>query len=95
MTKKQFDEIINRIFPIRNILVVSSDDPYGPFVIFDYPNYGGLPKRLSNTLSPEAVDAMQVILHTKYIRKRDFAKAYKDQLFYYGEPGNYLNGKSS
>lgn len=84
MTTKVFNEIIDRLFPIRGTLV--EDTNYGlPYVLFDYPDYGGLPKRISYSLSPEAVDAMQDILYKKYTRKRDFAAAYKERLFELGE----------
>lgn len=74
MKTEIFDEVINRIFPIRNIL----ND-------FDYPNYGGLPKNIYCKLSPEAVDAMQHILNYKFDRKRSFASAYKFKLLELGE----------
>lgn len=73
MTKKMFDEIINRIYPIRSEI----DE-------FDC-GYGKLPKKISNKLSSEAVDAMQHILCNLYCTKRQFAKAYKDKLFELGE----------
>lgn len=57
--------------------------------VFDFPYYAGLPKKISNTLSSEAVDAMQEILQNRYSRKYLFAKAYKETLRGLGERGYY------
>jgi hypothetical protein len=52
---------------------------------FDYPDYAGLPKKIVNQLSSEAVDAMQFVLQKCFVRKRDFARAYKQKLIDFGE----------
>ncbi len=74
MGPKTFKIIIDRLFPIRKEFW----GLYGRN--FDYPDYGGLPK---------AVDAIQFILNIKFLRKRDFARAYKQKLKSLGEPGKY------
>lgn len=53
--------------------------------LFDYPDYAGLPKKIVNQLSPEAVDAMQYVLQESFVRKRDFSRAYKKTLIDLGE----------
>jgi len=50
MKIKVFEECIDRLFPVRKTKSIEN---------FDYPDYGNLPKKLSNTFSPEAVDAIQ------------------------------------
>jgi len=88
MGPKTFEKIVNHIYPIRKSLVY-------PDGVFDYPEYGGLPKRISNNLSPEAVDAMQDVLFdlegnlSFYKRKYQFRSAYKERLRDLGEPGKY------
>ena len=85
MTEKVLNEIVDRLFPIRETLIEREENGWDNNILFDYPDYGGLPKRISYKLSPEAVDAMQQILYNKYSRKRDFKKAYEEELFYLGE----------
>jgi hypothetical protein len=83
MGPKTFQRIVDHMFSRRQ-------QYYGMYGdCWDYPNYGGLPKSISSTLSCEAVDAMQDILQDKFARKRDFARAYKQRLFELGEPGKY------
>ena len=59
--------------------------------VFDYPNYGNLPKKLSNTFSPEIVDAIQEVWTDAFQvnigadqpiikTKRDFRAAFKYNL---------------
>jgi hypothetical protein len=84
MGPKTFIEIVNHVYPTRNKYAFAGGDEQ-----WDFPDYGGLPKRISNTLSSEAVDAMQDIIQSSYSRKRDFVKAYKERLFELGEPGLY------
>jgi len=84
MGKKTFLRIVDHIFPIRKKFLEDFDE------VFDYPDYGGLPKKISNSLSPEAVDAMQYILDgCKFSSKRDFARAYRNRLLEIGERGIY------
>ena len=88
MTEKMFKIIIDHLFPIREKFHDRDDYDNGCWIdgdVFDYPDYGGLPKNISNRLSSEAVDAMQSIICNGFERKRDFAKAYKDRLEELGE----------
>jgi hypothetical protein len=82
MGPKTFQKIVDCVYPTRNLY---SED--GDARQWDYPDYGGLPKSISNKLSPEAVDAMQDIIQSSYNRKRDFARAYKNRLEELGEFG--------
>jgi hypothetical protein len=77
------------MFPIRKkfFCVWRDGEIWGD--VFDYPKYGGLPKIVSSVLSPEAVDAMQYVLQSKFLRKRDFARAYRNHLRDLGERGKY------
>jgi hypothetical protein len=84
---KTFKAIVDHLFPIRKEFFAQR--PSGGSRDFDYPDYGGLPKRISNRLSSEAVDALQSILDMKFLNKRDFAKTYKQSLKDLGEPGKY------
>lgn len=81
MGPKTFQKIIDHVYPVRKKYWGFWGDQW------DFPDYGGLPKSISMRLSPEAVDAMQDILHYTYSRKRDFARAYKNRLKELGEPG--------
>lgn len=85
MTKKDFIYIVDHIYPQRNSLVIKDQEGKNKFILFDYPNYGGIKKSLADKLSPEAVDAMQAILHLNFKTKRDFSKAYKQKLNVLGE----------
>lgn len=82
MGPKTFQRIVDHVFPTRKKYSNDGDDEQ-----WDYPDYGGLPKSISMTLSSEAVDAMQDIIQSSYNRKRDFARAYKNRLEELGEPG--------
>ena len=55
MTKNQFKIITDHIWKNRKKLAKTDYE-------FDYPDYLGLPKRIANKLSPEAVDAIQEIM---------------------------------
>ena len=96
MGPKTFQKIVDHMFPIReeflDIPVLGGEFCHRVARDFDYPLYGDLPKRISNKLSPEAVDAMQDILQIKFVRKRDFARAYRDRLQELGEHGKYGRG---
>jgi hypothetical protein len=81
MGPKTFNRIIDHIFPKRK----EYWGLYGD--MFDYPDYAGLPKKISNTLSPEAVDAMQEVLGEHFTKRRDFARAYRATLIDLGERG--------
>ena len=70
-----FNKIVNHIYPKRKSLLHC----------FDFPNYGDLPRKTYKILSPEAVDAMQDILQLHFVRKRDFARAYKNRMQELGE----------
>jgi len=87
MGPKTFKRIVDHVFPTRKMY-----HPEGEDFQWDYPDYGGLSASIYNTLSPEAVDAMQDILHDFYKRKRDFARAYRNRLKELGEPGDYGRG---
>jgi len=89
MGPRTFKKIIDHIFSIRETFrdKGSNSDLWGKD--FDFPNYGELPKNISGTFSSEAVDAMQDVLQTKFVRKRDFARAYKNKLKELDEPGSY------
>ena len=50
MTKNQLKKITTHIWKNRKSK---------KYYVFDYPDYNGLPKKLSNTLSSEAVDVIQ------------------------------------
>lgn len=52
---KLFEEMVEILWKNRNAEL--RDETYG--YNFDYPDYGGLPKRISNRLSGEAVDRIQ------------------------------------
>lgn len=87
MGPKTFKKIIDHLFPIRNNFnyKISKENTW----CFDYPCYGMLPKSISNTLSSEAVDAMQHIIEDKFETKIQFAIAYRNRLRELGEPGKY------
>ena len=58
--------------------------------LFDYPNYGNLPREISNGLTPEAVDAMQYIWEDFAVEcsiktKSQFRSTLKRQLRELGE----------
>ncbi len=76
MTIKLFTEISNRIYPFRKEIC-----GYG----FDWPNYGGLPKKIINRLSPEAVDAIQDVIQSHFVRQRDFERSLKKRMEQLGE----------
>lgn len=50
---------------------------------FDYPNYGGLPKKISNKLSGEAVDRIQNLFQfpDRLNTKAKFRSEMRDALF--------------
>jgi len=56
MKKKIFDQVVDELWKNR-IWYWYYDEDY----IFDYPDYGNLPKKLSRTFSSEVVDAIQDI----------------------------------
>lgn len=87
MGPKSFQRIVDHVFPTRKLYNKEGED-----LQWDYPDYGGLPKNISDTLSSEAVDAMQDIIQDSFKRKRDFARAYRDRLRDLGEPGIYGRG---
>jgi hypothetical protein len=87
MTKATFQTLIDFIFPIREKYCNTAGNEQQEN--WDFPNYGGLPKTISNTLSSEAVDAMQEIIQENWTNKLDFSKAYKKALQNLGERGNY------
>lgn len=73
MSKKTFHDIMQRIFKVRA-------------EIEDFSNWHCyLPAKLYAKISPEAHDAMESILHEKFLRVREFASAYKNRLFELGE----------
>lgn len=83
MGPKTFKCIVDHVFPTRKKY-------YGvDGLMWDWPDYGGLPAKIYKTLSVEAVDAMQYILNERFKNKREFARAYKKKLFQLGELGNY------
>lgn len=86
MGPKTFNRIVDHVFPTRKKYFGMWGDQW------DFPDYGGLPASIYNTLSSEAVDAMQDILQDAFKRKRDFARAYRDRLRDLGEPGDYGRG---
>ena len=64
--------------------------------VFDYPNYGNLPQKLTNSFSPEVVDAIQELWQDSFVvcqssgrtvinTKRDFRAAFKFNLKNLGE----------
>lgn len=87
MGPKTFNKIVNHVFPTRKLYNKEGKDWQ-----WDYPDYGGLPKSISHTLSSEAVDAMQDVIQDSFKRKRDFARAYRDRLRDLGERGDYGKG---
>lgn len=81
MTQQEFDIVVSYIFPIRNI------------IDFNFPDYSGLPSRVSDRLSSEAVDALQIVLSGKYSRKSTFSSAYNKRLAELGELIDKRRGK--
>jgi hypothetical protein len=79
MGPKTFNHIIDHMFPKRK----QYWGLYGD--VFDYPDYAGLPSKISYKLSSEAVDAMQFVIDHPYKNKREFARAYKRRLIELGE----------
>lgn len=59
MKKQTFNEVTKFLFDHRYFY--KNFDDY--CLQFDYPDYLGLPKKLSNLLSPETVDAIQNIIN--------------------------------
>lgn len=97
MTETKFKLIVDFIWKNRKKYQKLMDEDLDGS--FDYPDYGGLPKKISYTLSPEAVDALQDIwsevtgrnIYNKpylgaFKTKREFVKSYKKRLFELGEP---------
>ncbi len=103
MGPKTFQRVVDYLFPIRDKFRDGAEcnkledketgKPAGWGEQFDYPDYEGLSKTVSNVLSSEAVDALQDILQGKYMRKRDFARAFKNRMFDLGEKGKYMEVK--
>ena len=96
MTKRMFERMTellwNKRKEIREGMIRQEVD------IFDYPDYGELPKYIANSLSPEAVDAMQDVwsylvnlnlgfqeVPEHFKRLREFRSAYKQRLWELGE----------
>lgn len=77
MTKTIFKEIVDKLWPL-----VKMDQDFE----FDYPDYGKLPKIISNNLSSEAVDAMQITISNRCTTKAMFRKHYNKNLRILGEP---------
>lgn len=84
MGPKTFNEIVDRVYPTRKLYNKEGKD-----LQWDFPDYGGLPKRIINQLSSEAVDAMQSVISQKFVSKKDFAREYRFALRGLGEPGKY------
>ncbi|MDP3981774.1 MAG: hypothetical protein Q8Q33_10210 [Chlamydiota bacterium] len=95
MTKNQFKTIINSLWKNRQKLI--NETANAEIDIFDFPDYGGLPNRIVNALSPEAVDAMQYIWNNfleldiylnpmkGFKTKNEFSRAYMKKLDELGE----------
>lgn len=52
----------------------------GEMGTFDYPEYGDLPKKISNRLSPEVVDAIQYAEGCNPATKQAFVRLFREQL---------------
>lgn len=78
MNSRQFKIIIDTVWPILSSAKKN--------IVFDYPDYAGIRKSVADKLSPEAVDAMQDILHEEFKDKLDFCKRYLVRLHELGEP---------
>jgi hypothetical protein len=94
MGPKTFNVVVDCLYPIRRSFYTETGK------LFDFPDYGGLPKKVSNKLSPEAVDAMQQVLagiggevSCDFRSKREFIRAFRERLHQLGEPGNYGSSK--
>lgn len=81
MKKHIFDATINHLWQHRFYYY---DDH-----LFDFPFYGGIPRKINRTFSSEAVDAMQNVweefTNDFYKTKKQFASAYKVELKILGE----------
>jgi hypothetical protein len=55
MTRKLFEALVDELWEKRNQFVENDFE-------FDYPDYGGIPDKLINKLSSEAIDAVQQCL---------------------------------
>lgn len=74
---QMFEDIVNCLWRNREQCV----DDY----VFDFPEYGGLPTRIANKISSQAVDTIQELYSPHYMsqikRKSTFRKLLKDELF--------------
>ena len=76
-----FEDMIEFLWSNRENLKADKIDGH---YYFDYPNYGGLPKRISNKLSSEVVDRMQELLYDLdylFQNKLRFRKLMRESLF--------------
>ena len=76
--EKHFDEIINFLWANRKRLLAEIEKSEFHDSIFDEPDYCGLPKKLSNKLSTDFVDAIQQAIYTLVedpkLKKDSFAR---------------------
>lgn len=87
MTMKTFRQVVNHLFPNRkSALIVETDNEC--LTIFNEPDYGGLPRRISRVLSSESIDALQNVSYDlKASRtKRQFTRILFEEMIRLGEP---------
>lgn len=89
MTKNNFNITVNHLWKHKEYYMYE----------FDYPFYGGIPKRVSARFSPEVVDSIQNIwsyligldvfkeqtVDNKYKTKKEFSRGLKNELARLGE----------
>jgi len=92
MTKREFERMTKFLWKRRKGYTLQILSPRWS-ILFDYPDYGGLPEYLCERLTSEAVDAMQKIwfelcgitLDLKKCKKfrdlREFRRVYKSKLW--------------
>lgn len=81
---KTFEEMIDILWKNRK---QTFDKEY----IFDFPEYGGLPKKIANKLASDVVDIIQVFYSADMIKdfktKTQFRNVLKEQLFLMSHKG--------